>query len=296
MKMKYEIRPCTAGDIDVLWEKPDGITDGCSGRSEKDAAEELHVFKVTDDHGTVIAGCVLDIDKTKTAEFNSLWVDERYRKRGLGTALIRAAEQKAKEKGCREIINAYTFDFQEAKSLFEELGYRLIGITKDWPKGHEAYTLIKDPGDIPRDGFPQKFPDNTGTGIRPGSGEDAEIIHNALESTYRNAAPRLHQYLDLDKKLTDDEDKMIAGCIAGISGWDTLHIDMIWVNGRYRNRGLGTYLLDEIEREAKEKGAYLARTGVSAMQAVFFKKRGYSVNVIYGSEPEWYDMQKRLDR
>ena len=285
--MKLAIKPCTDGDVDFLWEKFGEAFADCSAPVEEGAQEELLVFKVVDAEGAILGGCVLDIDATKIAEFNCLWVDERYRRRGIGTALIREAERVAREKGCREIINAYTFDFQEARPLFEELDYRLIGIAEDWPRGHEGYTLVKEldgAASVCRASFE----------VIRGSEEDGEAIGAALKASFSPVAPRSHPYIDLDRKLVDGDGTMIAGCIAGISGWDALHIDMVWVDERMRRQAVGSFLLSEVEREAKRNGAYLARTGVLAQRAAFFSKNGFAAYAVHEREPEWLDMQKRL--
>ena len=285
--MRLETRPCTDGDVDFLWEKFDEAFAECSAPVEEGAEEELLVFKVVDGEGTLIGGCVLDIDQSKVAEFNSLWVDERFRRRGVGTALIREAERVAKAKGCREIINAYTFDFQEARALFEKLAYQLIGIAKDWPKGHEGYTLVKELDWA-------TSVDQTSYEVMPGSEEDGEAIGAALEATFSPVAPRSHPYADLTRKLVDGDGAMIAGCIAGVSGWDALHIDMIWVDEHMRRQDIGTFLLREVEREAREQGAYIARTGVLASRMTFFVKNGFAAYAVHEREPGWRDMQKRL--
>ena len=87
---------------------------------------------------------------------------------------------------------------------------------------------------------------------------------------------------------------MIAGCIAGVSGWDALHIDAIWVDKPYRNQGHGSRLIREIEREAKENGANLARVDAMDLQMPFFKKHGYAVSAVYEEDPKLYVMQKPL--
>lgn len=283
--MKYNWEPCTEADTAFLWEKLDEIVPTPEGTEEA-----LFVFKVTGPQGGIAGGCVLDVDMMKTAEFNSIWVDEPYRRRGVGTALIRAAEQKARGLGCREIVNAYTFDWQEAKSLFEKRGYRLIATVKDWPKGHEGYTLTKRlDGD-----FAEEPADEAAFAVVPGSEEDGEIIRGALEATFRSTAPRSHPYLNLDRKLTDGAGKVIAGCVAGVSGWDTMYVDLLWVDAPYRGKGIGTALLRQVEREAKENGAYLARINAPERPAAFFRKHGYPVVVTFENEPKWVVMQKHL--
>ena len=283
--MKYEIRPCGEDDTEYIWEK------GYEAVPAEDTArEEQLVFKVTDEQGTIIGGCVLDIDETKTAEFDRLWVDERYRRQGMGTALIRAAEQAAREKGCLMMVNAYTFEFQTARQLFEEQGFRLIGTVQDWPRGHESYTLIKS-----LDGHTgTRGVDHVGFEIIPGSEAEVAVITDRLEAYNRAFAPRSHEYLDLDRKAVDGAGRMIAGCVAGVSGWDTLYIDAVWVDEPCRSQGVGACLLDEIEGAAKKEGAYLATTAGTAQQMAFFKKHGYEVSVFFKDQPQWYVLHKHL--
>ena len=283
--MAYGIKPCENCDAEYIWERSFE-----SLPAEENAEQELLVFKVVDEQGTIIGGCVLDIDEMKTAEIDRLWVDERYRNLGIGSALICRAEQEARGKGCRSIVNTYIFDFQTAKRLFERHGYRLIGTVKDWPKGHESYTLTKkldccsSTDSLAQNRFE----------IKPGSEEDGEIITDRLEAYNRSFVPRSHAYLDIDRKIVDDNGTMIAGCIAGVSGWDTLHVDALWVDDAYRGSNIGSYLLGEIEREAKEKGAYLSNAGGMELQAVFFIKHGYEVSVVFEDQPKWYMLHKHL--
>lgn len=288
--MKYKVKPCVENDADFIWEK-----DAAEGRSivpVQAGEEEKLVFAAVDAAGALIGGCVLDIDLLKNAEFERLWVDEPYRRRGIGSALIREAERAARERGCRVILNAYNFDFQQARPLFEKHGYRLVGVARDWPRGHECYRLLKRLDDPAKEVF------SFGAApaeIRPGREEEGAFIAGRLEA-YNNAiAPRSHPYLDLDKKLVDDGGNIIAGCIAGVSGWNAAHIDLIWVAEAYRDQGLDAYLLGEIEREARENGAYLARTTAPTdLQAAFFKRHGYTANGESGERQLGYDMQKRL--
>ena len=283
--MKHEIMPCGESDIAYIWEK--GFE---TVPVAENAWEEQLVFKVTDEQGAIIGGCVLDIDETKAAEFDRLWVDARYRRQGMGSALICAAEQAAREKGCRMVVNAYTFEFQAARQLFERQGYQLIGIVKDWPRGHESYTLTKSLDGHVEDKVVEHFRFT----IRPGSEADGASIADRLEAYNRTFAPRSHEYLDLDRKVTDDAGSIIAGCVAGVSGWDTLHIDAFWVDEPYRGQGVGSCLLNKIEQEARGKGAYLATTAGMDGQTAFFKKHGYTISVVFEDQPKWYVMHKHL--
>jgi len=72
---------------------------------------------------------------------NILWVDEKYRKQGIGSRLIEEAELKAKEQGCR-YSHVDTMSFQAPK-FYKKHHYRVIGVVKNIPKGQKKYHLVK---------------------------------------------------------------------------------------------------------------------------------------------------------
>lgn len=82
----------------------------------------------------------------------------------------------------------------------------------------------------------------------------------------------------LDKKITDDNGNIIAGCVAKMYCWNVAYIDTLWVDETYRGKGLGAKLLAEIEKAAKEKGCYLIHLDTFDFQAKeFYEKQGYKV-------------------
>ena len=271
--MKYDIKPCTEEDEDFIEEKLDAINHSIVP-PEEDGENEDIVFKIADDEGNTIAGCILVIGSWKIAELDIIWVDEKYRRKGLGSALIREAEKAARENGCYVMILG-TFDFQ-ARPLYEKHGYSLCGTVRDFPKGHENYTLIKrlDQSDqepsLSKD-LPTRFE------ISPGNEDDAEFIIKGLDEYNTSQAARKHKkYIPLEKKLLDADGNLIAAIFAGVGRWNSFEIDMIWVDEPYRNQGIGSELLAETEREAKEYGAYFALAeGLLDWQTGFFKKNGY---------------------
>ncbi len=271
--MKYDIKPCTEEDEDFIEEKLDAINHSIVP-PEEDGENEDIVFKIADDEGNTIAGCILVIGSWKIAELDIIWVDEKYRRKGLGSALIREAEKAARENGCYVMILG-TFDFQ-ARPLYEKHGYSLCGTVRDFPRGHENYTLIKrlDQSDqepsLSKD-LPTRFE------ISPGNEDDAEFIIKGLDEYNTSQAARKHKkYIPLEKKLLDADGNLIAAIFAGVGRWNSFEIDMIWVDEPYRNQGIGSELLAETEREAKEHGAYFALAeGLLDWQTGFFKKNGY---------------------
>ena len=79
-------------------------------------------------------------------------------------------------------------------------------------------------------------------------------------------------------KITDDNGKIIAGCVARMYCWKIAYIDTLWVDEKYRDNGLGSKLLAEVEKTAKDKGCYLIHLDTFDFQAKeFYQKRGYKV-------------------
>jgi GNAT superfamily N-acetyltransferase len=72
---------------------------------------------------------------------DALWVAEPLRGRGLGSVLLRQAEQMAASQGCTDALLG-TFDFQ-ARGFYERHGYRVYGQLDGFPTGHVHYHMTK---------------------------------------------------------------------------------------------------------------------------------------------------------
>ena len=70
-----------------------------------------------------------------------LAIQADYRKQGIGTRLLAAAEQEARARGCHNVY-LDTFSFQ-ARGFYEKNGYTVFGVLQDYPPGHERYFLQK---------------------------------------------------------------------------------------------------------------------------------------------------------
>lgn len=278
--MKYEIIPFDKGDADYIEEKIDTITDSIVP-PEEGAEDEYVLLKVTDDEGNIIAGCIVDIDSWKIADLDTLWVDEKHRRQGLGSALIHEAERAAKEKGCYAMTLG-TFDFQ-ARPLYEKHGFTVCGTIKDWPRGHDNYLMMKRLDQPCKEYNPFKV---CRYEIKPADGEDVDTIEEGLGEYNNSQVPYEHEWISLGKKIADDIGNTIAGCFAGIQGWHCAIIETVWVEEAFRNQGIGSQLLHEIEKEAKENGAHIAITESFDWSLPFFEKNGYVVAAVRQDVPK----------
>jgi GNAT superfamily N-acetyltransferase len=87
-------------------------------------------------HGHTWGGC---------CEIKTVWIDEPNRSHGLGTALLRAAEQEAQRRGCRQVLLS-THSFQ-APGFYEREGYQRIATVEDQPAGHSHIVMVKHLGE-----------------------------------------------------------------------------------------------------------------------------------------------------
>ena len=57
-------------------------------------------------------------------------------------------------------------------------------------------------------------------------------------------------------KIENEAGEMIGGCIATAYEyhWSRMFLDDLWVDERYRHHGIGSMILREVERIAREKG------------------------------------------
>jgi len=99
-----------------------------------DAEREFGVF-VRDDTGRVLAG-ISGIVWGGYCELQAMWVDEALRGQGLARALMAAAEEEARSRGCAVVV-FLAYDLLAA-GLYERLGYDTVGVVEGCPSGSTA--------------------------------------------------------------------------------------------------------------------------------------------------------------
>ena len=88
--------------------------------------------------------------------------------------------------------------------------------------------------------------------------------------------------------MRDGKNQVVGGVIGYVyAGW--LHIDFLWIEESFRNKGNGTKLLKMIENEAVGCGCKYADLDTFSFQArPFYEKHGYTLFATLDNYPEGY--------
>ncbi len=97
---------------------------------------------IKDENGNIVAGINCIYYSWNCLYIDVLWVQEAYRNHGLGSKLLLAIEQAAREQNCY-LIHLDTFDFQ-AKEFYLKHGYEIHGVLENCPMDHKRYYLKKN--------------------------------------------------------------------------------------------------------------------------------------------------------
>jgi len=104
-----------------------------------DDGQWLAIF-VRDDQQTIRAG-VEGWTWCGSCYLRTVWVHQDFRGQGVGTQLLQAAEQEARARGCQQIVLG-SFSFQ-APGFYQRVGFEVVAILEDQPRGHQHYSLRK---------------------------------------------------------------------------------------------------------------------------------------------------------
>ena len=99
-----------------------------------------HELRTQLDKGKIIGG-ILGGTYWGWMYVDILWVHENHRKKGIGSRLLRKAEEEAISGGCHH-VHLDTMSWQ-APEFYKKHGYEIIGVLPDIPSGNQKYLLMK---------------------------------------------------------------------------------------------------------------------------------------------------------
>ena len=102
-------------------------------------------------------------------------------------------------------------------------------------------------------------------------------------------------------KIENENGEIIGGCIAEVYEykWSRVLLEELWVDERYRHQGIGSMIIREVERIAREKDCRVVTLGTASYMArPFYEKHGYMVFTSLKKANGYidYSLVKYLDR
>ena len=106
---------------------------------------------------------------------------------------------------------------------------------------------------------------------------------------------------DFVLKVENEAGEIVGGCIAEAYEyhWSRMFLDTLWVDERWRHQGIGSMIIREVERIAREKGCRVVTLGTASYMArPFYEKHGYTVFTTLKKPNGYisYSLVKYLDR
>ncbi|MCW6088562.1 GNAT family N-acetyltransferase [Clostridium sporogenes] len=137
--------------------------------------------------------------------------------------------------------------------------------------------------------------------IRESSSEkEADLIVDRIVEYNLSKVPGKQEIplLSINRVIEDTNGEIIAGILSKMYCWNCIYIDALWVKEEYRKDKLGTKLLKEIEKIAKEKDCHLIHLDTFDFQAKdFYIRHGYEIFGVLDQCPEnhkRYFMKKNI--
>jgi len=127
--------------------------------------------------------------------------------------------------------------------------------------------------------------------IEPGPAEAVRAVvldglraFNRLHAPAPGFAPLVIAAREHGGETRAPNDEIIGGLV-GETGWEWLHVELLWVAEAYRRQGIGLQLLEAAEREAWRRGARRVFLDTFEFHArAFYERRGY---VVFGVQENY---------
>ncbi|WP_321834011.1 GNAT family N-acetyltransferase [Clostridium butyricum] len=125
--------------------------------------------------------------------------------------------------------------------------------------------------------------------IKESNEEESELIVDKIVEYNLSKVPIIQEssFIWINRVIVDTYGDIIVGINSKMYCWNCLYIDVLWVKEEYRKEGLGSKILNEIEKVAKDKGCYLIHLDTFDFQAKdFYIKHGYDIFGILDECPQ----------
>lgn len=240
---------------------------------------------IRDMGGVIQAGAVLWL-YGPDAYIHVLWVDAPWRGRGLGAALLVAAENAAITAGANRLYLS-TMGFQ-GPDFYPRYGYESQGVFADFTWGHDRHYFSKAPLSLaPTLALP------AGLFLHRAEAPDAAdiaAVENGLDAHWYLTIP--DPYTEITVEAVDGTGTRAAAGLAVLDGAYLTLVDL-QTDQAWRGKGVGRRVLMELQRLGAEAGCRWATVMPMDYQSpAFFLALGYArrmrvENYLLGQGRDW---------
>ncbi|MEM1051444.1 MAG: GNAT family N-acetyltransferase [Pseudomonadota bacterium] len=124
---------------------------------------------------------------------------------------------------------------------------------------------------------------------REPSAEDIAALSKGIIAFNKEQVPDLEEVAKEVRfhVLARSEEGELRGGIRAICYWNTLHLELLWLDEAARGEGLGAKLMQEAERTARGHGCAIALVETTSWQAKpFYEKLGYTLMTTLADRPK----------
>lgn len=126
-------------DVNFIWNEIRGFNKYTGPMLNYPPYEPYNVL-LKDQNNKIVAGIITRM-YLKSMYVEVFWIEEHYRRKGIGTELLKKVENHAKEVGCT-FIHLDTFSFQ-AIDFYKKFDYSIFAVIEDYPDNIKRYYLKK---------------------------------------------------------------------------------------------------------------------------------------------------------
>lgn len=222
----------------------------------------------------------------RDAYLHVLWVDAAWRGKGLGTALLRAAENAVLAGGASRLYLS-TMDFQ-APDYYPRHGFVSQGVMRDFTWGRDRHYFTKD-------GLAAGQARTLPAGLflhrtEAPDGADIAVVEDGLDAHWLRTIPE--PYNELTVEAVDKTGQRLA---AGLAVADGRHLTLVdlYVAPSWRGRGLGRQVLTGLEQAGASAGCRWSTVmPMDYQHPDFFRRHGYARhmrvdNYLLGHSRDW---------
>ncbi len=146
------LRVATPADLEAIYDVE--IACFAEHRFRKDHVDWVlrngRALTLIEEDGVSLAGAIMLLFEGAFCRVLSIATMPEHRRRGLGTEMMRAAEEEARKRGCSRVRLEVSTQNYGAIEFYRKLGYKTDGVLYGYYSwGEDAYSMIRAFEDVP---------------------------------------------------------------------------------------------------------------------------------------------------